>query len=128
MNCNSVYGNTESIQNLNITQGGSRRMISSTHAVAWVGSKMLGGQLSNCSSVMAVELSNWLAVVVDGKTNISSSPWLVTPCISWHFVFLHTDQLKQLHQLYDFDFLATHACCSDERCLTPRSCYQRLVA
>ena len=57
-------------------------MISSTHAVAWAGSKMLGGQLSNCSSVMAVELSNWLAVGVPG-----------------HFVFLHTDQLKQLHQL-----------------------------
>ena len=49
-------------------------MISSTHVVAWAGSKMLGGQMSNCSSVMAVELSNWLAVGVDGKTKFSSSP------------------------------------------------------
>ena len=57
-------------------------MISSTHAVAWAGSKMLGGQLSNRSSVMVVELSNWLAVGVDGKTNSSSSPRLITPCIS----------------------------------------------
>ena len=48
-------------------------MISSTHAVAWAGSKMLGGQLLNCSSMMAVELNNWLAVGVDGNTNISSS-------------------------------------------------------
>ena len=48
-------------------------MISSTHAVAWADSKVLNDQLLNCSSVMAVELSNWLAVGVDGKTNISSS-------------------------------------------------------
>ena len=100
-------------------------MISSTHAVAWAGSKMLGSQLSNCSSMMALELSNWLAVGVAGKTKFSSSPWLITPAIPGHFVFLHTDQLKQLHQLYDFDFLATHVCCSNERCLTPKSCYQR---
>ena len=52
-------------------------MISSTHAVAWAGSKMLGGPLLNCSSVMAVELSNWLAAGVDGKTNSSSSPGLM---------------------------------------------------
>ena len=57
-------------------------MISSTHAVAWAGSMMLDGQILNCSSVMAVGLSNWLAVGVDGKTNFSSSPWLVTFCIS----------------------------------------------
>ena len=57
-------------------------MISSTHAVVWAGSMMLGGQLANCSSVMAVELSNWLAVGVVGKTNSSSSPRLITPCIS----------------------------------------------
>ena len=49
-------------------------MISSTHEVAWAGSMMLGGQMSNCSSMMAVELSNWLAVGVVGKTNYSSSP------------------------------------------------------
>ena len=76
--CNSVYVNTEPVH----SQGGSRRMISSTHTVAWAGSKMLGGHLSNCSSMMAVELSNWLAVGVDGKTNSSSSPRLITPCIS----------------------------------------------
>ena len=58
-------------------------MISSTHAVAWAGSMMLGGQMLNCSSVMAVGLSNWLAVGVDGKTNSSSFPWLITPYISW---------------------------------------------
>ena len=57
-------------------------MISSTHAVAWAGSNVLGGHLSNCSSVMAVGLNNWLAVGVDGKTNFSSSPWLVTSCTS----------------------------------------------
>ena len=48
-------------------------MISSTPVVAGAGSKVLGAQLLICSSVMAVEVSNWLAVGVDGKTNISSS-------------------------------------------------------
>ena len=57
-------------------------MISSTHAVAWAGSMMLGGQMSNCSSGVDVELSNWLAVGVVGKTNSPSSPLLITPCIS----------------------------------------------
>ena len=57
-------------------------MISSTHALVGAGSIVLGAQLLNCSSVMAVELSNWLAVGVDGKTKISSSPRLITPCIS----------------------------------------------
>ena len=57
-------------------------MISSTHAVAWAGSKVLGGQILNCSSGMDVGLSNWLAVGVFGKTNSSSSPMLITPCIS----------------------------------------------
>ena len=57
-------------------------MISSTPAVVWVDSMVLGVQLLTWSSVMAFELSNWLAVGVDGKTNISSSPWLIIPCIS----------------------------------------------
>ena len=48
-------------------------MISSTHALAWADSKVLDDQLLNCSSVMAVELSNGLVVGVDGKTNISAS-------------------------------------------------------
>ena len=46
-------------------------MISSTPAVAWVGSMVLGVQLVKWSSLMAFESSNWLAVGVDGKTNIS---------------------------------------------------------
>ena len=58
-------------------------MISSTHAVAWAGSMMLGGQMSNCSSGMDVGLSNWLAVGVVGKTNSPSSPRLITPYITW---------------------------------------------
>ena len=58
-------------------------MISSTHAVAWAGSMMLGGQMSNCSSRVDVGLSNWLAVGVVGKTNSLSSPLLITSCISW---------------------------------------------
>ena len=41
----------------------------------------------NCSSVMAVELSNWLAVGVDGKTNSSLSPRLIIPYISWALCF-----------------------------------------
>ena len=49
-------------------------MISSTHAVDWAGSIVLGDQLLKWSSLMAVELSNWLAVDVDGKTKFSSSP------------------------------------------------------
>ena len=57
-------------------------MISLTHAVAWAGSMMLGGQMSNCSSGMDVGLSNWLTVGVVGKTNSPSSPLLITPCIS----------------------------------------------
>ena len=58
-------------------------MISSTHAVAWDGSSMLGGHMSNCSSGMDVGLSNWFAVGVVGKTNSPSSLRLITPCISW---------------------------------------------
>ena len=57
-------------------------MISSTHAVAWAGSMMLGGHVSNCSSGVDVGLSNWLAVGVVGKTNSPSSPRLITPCFS----------------------------------------------
>ena len=57
-------------------------MISSTHAVAWAGSMMLGGQMSNCSSGVDVGLSNWFAVGVVGKTNSPLSPLLITPCIS----------------------------------------------
>ena len=49
-------------------------MISSTPVIAGAGSMVLGTQLLICSLVMAVELSSWLAVGVDGKTNISSSP------------------------------------------------------
>ena len=58
-------------------------MISSTHAVAWPGSMMLGGHKLNCSSGMVVDLSNWLAIGVVGKTNSPSSPRLITLCISW---------------------------------------------
>ena len=58
-------------------------MISSTHAVAWAGSMMLGGQMSNCSSGVDVGLSNWFAVGVVGKTNSPLSSLLITPCISW---------------------------------------------
>ena len=58
-------------------------MISSTHAVAWPGSMMLGGHKLHYSSGMVVDLSNWLAVGVVGKTNSHSSPRLITPCISW---------------------------------------------
>ena len=57
-------------------------MISSTHAVAWPGSMMLGGHVSNCSSGVDAGLSNWLAIGVVGKTNSPSSPRLITPCIS----------------------------------------------
>ena len=57
-------------------------MISSTLAVAWVDSMVLGVQLLKWPSLMAFKLSTWLAVGVDGKTNISSSPRLITPCIS----------------------------------------------
>ena len=58
-------------------------MISSTPTVACVDSMGLGVQLLKWSSLMAFNLSNWLVVGVDGKTNISSSPWLITPCNSW---------------------------------------------
>ena len=58
-------------------------MISSTHVVAWAGSMMLGGHVSNCSSGMDMGLSNWLAVGVVSKTNSPSSAWMITPCISW---------------------------------------------
>ena len=57
-------------------------MISSTSAVAGAGSIVLGAQLLNWSLLMALELLNWLAVGVDDKTKISSSPWLIIPCIS----------------------------------------------
>ena len=62
-------------------------MISSTPAVAWVDSIVLGAQLLTCSSVMAFELSNWLVVGVDGNTKISLSPWLTIPCTSWTLYF-----------------------------------------
>ena len=57
-------------------------MISSTHAVAWPGSMMLGGHKLNCSSGMVVDSSNWLAIGVVGKTNSPSLPRLITPCFS----------------------------------------------
>ena len=41
-------------------------MISSTPAVDWAGSMVLGVQLLTWSSVMDFELINWLAVGVDG--------------------------------------------------------------
>ena len=55
-------------------------MIPSTPAVAWAVSMVLGVQLLTWSSVMDFELINWLAVGVDGWTNISSFPWLTIPC------------------------------------------------
>ena len=61
-------------------------MISSTHAVAWPGSMMLGGHKWDCSSGMVVDLSNWLAIGVVGKTNFPSSPRLITLCYSWTLV------------------------------------------
>ena len=57
-------------------------MISSTHAVAWPGSMMLGGHKLDCSSGMVVDSSNWLVIGVVGKTN-SPSLLLITPCIFW---------------------------------------------
>ena len=62
-------------------------MISSTPAVAWADSMVLGVQVLNWSSLMDSELVNWLAVGVDGTTNISSSPWLTIPCNSWTLFF-----------------------------------------
>ena len=58
------------------------RMISSTPAVAWADSMVLGVQLLNWSSLMDFELINWLAVGVESRTKISSSPWLTIPCNS----------------------------------------------
>ena len=63
-------------------------MISSTLAVAWADSMVLGVQLLTWSSVMDFELVNCLAVGVDGNTKISSSPWLTIPCNSWTLSFL----------------------------------------
>ena len=57
-------------------------MISSTPAVAWADSMVLGVQLLTRSSVMDSELINWLTVGVDGNTKISYSPWLTIPCNS----------------------------------------------
>ena len=57
-------------------------MISSTPAVAWAESMVLGVKLLTWSSVIVFEFSNWLAVGVDGRSNISFSPWLVVPLIS----------------------------------------------
>ena len=62
-------------------------MISSTPAVGWADSMVLGAQLLTWSSVMDFELINWLAVGVDGRTKISSSPWLTIPCNSWTLCF-----------------------------------------
>ena len=49
-------------------------MISSTPAVAWTDSMVLGVQLLTWSSLMDYELVNFLAVGVDGNTKISSPP------------------------------------------------------
>ena len=57
-------------------------MISSTPAVAWADSIVLGAQLLIWSSLKDSELINWLTVGVDGRTSISSSPWLFVPCNS----------------------------------------------
>ena len=58
------------------------RIISSTPAVAWADSMVLGVQLLNWSSLMDFELINWIAVGVESRTKISSSPWLTIPCNS----------------------------------------------
>ena len=100
-------------------------MISSTPAVVWADSMVLGDQLLNWSSLMDSELVNCLAVGVDGNTKIFSSPWLAIPCNSWTLSFLHADHLKQLHQNFDFYLLVGRVCCSDGICLVPKSCYQR---
>ena len=63
------------------------RMISSTPAVAWADSMVLGVQLLNWSSLMDFELINWLAVGVESRTKISYSPWLTIPCNSWTHCF-----------------------------------------
>ena len=88
-------------------------MISSTHAVAWPGSMTLGGQMLNCSSEMGMGLSNWLAVGVVGNTNSPASPRLITPFFPGQHLYLHTDQLKQPHQLCDFQFLIILGCHSN---------------
>ena len=62
-------------------------MISSTPAVAWADSMVLGVQLLTRSSVMDSELINWLTVGVYGNTKTSSSPWLTIPCNSWTLRF-----------------------------------------
>ena len=62
-------------------------MISSTPAVAWADSMVLGVQLLTWSSLMDSELVNWLVVGVDGKTKFSSSPWLSIPYNSWALCF-----------------------------------------
>ena len=62
-------------------------MISSTPAVAWADSMVLGVQLLTWSSLMDSELGNCLAVGVDGSTKISSPPWLTISCNSWTLSF-----------------------------------------
>ena len=57
-------------------------MISSTPAVAWADSMVLGVQLLTWSLLMDSELDNCLVVGVDGSTKISSTPWLTIPCNS----------------------------------------------
>ena len=57
-------------------------MISSTPVVSWADSMVLGAHLLTWSSLMDSELINWLTVGVDGRTKISSSPWLTIPCNS----------------------------------------------
>ena len=57
-------------------------MISSTPAVAWAESMVLGAQLLTWSSLMDPEWDNCLAVGVDGNTKISSPPCLTIPCNS----------------------------------------------
>ena len=62
-------------------------MISSTPAVAWADSMVLGVQLVTWSSLMDSELVNCLAVGVDGNTKISYPAWLTMPCNSWTLRF-----------------------------------------
>ena len=57
-------------------------MISSTPVVAWADSMVFGVQLLTWSSLMDSELIIWFIVGVDGRTNISLSPWLTMPCNS----------------------------------------------
>ena len=128
MNYNSVFENTEPVQVQNYSSGVKENDLLNPcsglgwlHDVGWPNVELF---LRDGCGIEQLACS-WCCLQ-DQFFFISMADHFL------HFLgtlfFLHTDQLKQPPQLYDFQFLTNLGCHSNGKCSTPKSCYQRLIA